>query len=189
MLRLVIFVIAICCTKAASAAGWHDYELPIDPDFKIVRANELDVVLCHHDRTVLAPRSHVGVGPICAYAVTPTYIFSRHYGRSPRNLFAGDTYENVDMTRHFFFVTIKSGADVQGPFDEQAFLNHSAVKAVAPIQWIEPKNPNIAAPLLGSFYFLAVSVLVLGWPVLVVVVAVVAISIAVRRLLCRSRGD
>lgn len=189
MLRPAIFVIAFCFTEPASAAGWHDYELPIDPGFKIVRANELNVVLCHHDRTVLAPRSHVGVGPICAYAVTPTHIFSRHYGRSPRNLFAGDTYENVDTTKHFFFVTIKSGAEVEGPFDEQAFLNHSAVKAVAPIQWIEPKNPNIAAPLFGSLYFLAVSALVLGWPILVAVVAVGTICIVVRSLLFRSRGN
>ena len=197
------------CAGRAEGQGWSDYRLQIDPGFEIIRANSLDVDLCRTGGSlVYFHGDYAGVGPIDGYVVTPTHIFTRHQGRVPRNLFAGDTFEDVDPSRTFYFVVDKVAAstpgkfgfakdvkingvpvaddrppDVFGPFDEPTFLRQPAVQAAAPIKWVEPSNPNAAAPLVGSLMFLAISAVVLGWPIILLVVVVV-----VGYILWRRRG-
>jgi hypothetical protein len=103
------FLIAASCTGRAAAQGWNDYELQIDPGFTIVHANNLDVDLSRTGGSlVYFHGDYPGVGPISGYVVTPTHIFTRHQGRVPRNHFAGDTFENVDPSKTFYFVIEKS---------------------------------------------------------------------------------
>jgi hypothetical protein len=213
-MRHVLTFIVACLLLAvwpgrAEGQGWSDYRIQIDPGFEIVRANSLDIDLCRTGGSlVYFHGDYPNVGPINGYVVTPTHIFTRHQGRVPRNLFAGDTFEEVDPTRTFYFVVDKAAAstpgrfgffenvkingapvddgrpaDVFGPFNEQTFLQQPAVQTAAPVRWVEPSNPSVAKPLLGSLIFLAMSAVVLGWPILVLSFLVVVGYIAWRR--CR----
>ncbi len=193
VLTLVIATLVVAVgSSPAVASGWNDYRLQIDPGFEIVRANSLDVMLCRTGGSIVYFHGdYAGVGPVSGYVVTPTHIFTQHHGRVARNLFAGDTFEDVDPSRTFYFVVDKAAAstpgafgvgasvtingvpqddgrppDVFGPFNEQEFLGQPAVQAVAPVKWLEPSNPNVVAPLAGSLMFLAISAVVLGWPIL-----------------------
>ncbi len=183
MPRLLTLILVLLSTPAAFASGWNDYQLEIDPGFKIFRANSLDVALGRSNGLViLSPRDHPGVGPINAYCVTPTHILTRHHGRAPRNLFAGDSFENVDTTKQFFFVTAKADESVAGPFDEQTFLSQPAVQAVDPVPWVAPSNPNVARPLMGSLRFVVISAIVLRWPIIVLLLTAGAILLVWHRL-------
>jgi hypothetical protein len=208
---IIAFLVVAFCPGLASAQGWNDYQLQVDPGFEIVRANSLDVDLCRSGGSLVYFHGDFpGVGPISGYVVTPTHIFTRHQGRVPRNLFAGDTFENVDPSKTFYFVVDKAAAntpgkfgfgskvtidgvpqddgrpkDVFGPFDEQTFLRQLAVQASVPITWIEPSNPNVVTPIAGSLMFLAISAVVLGWPILLIILVVVVGYVLWRR---RSRG-
>lgn len=187
MQRLAPLILVLACTLPAYGSGWADYELQIDPGFKIVRANALDVGLCQSDGVVILPTGdHAGVGPIYAYAVTPTHILTGHYGRVPRNLFAGDTLENVDTTKRFFFVTKKSDASVSGPFDEQTFLRQAAVQAAAPVTWTEP-SPNVGRRLVGVLFLLMFWLIILGPIVVPLLIAAFGLLLWRRRRRARGR--
>jgi hypothetical protein len=172
-LALLLCVIA-ARPGTAAAQGWSDYELQIDPVFRIVRANDLDVFLARKGGSVVYFHGeYSGVAPINGYIVTETHIFTRHKGRKARNLFAGDTFEDVDPTRTFYFIVDKGVASdeasagritaidgvpttnvgvsgVLGPFDEKTFLQQTVVQSLGAIQWSSPKNPNSGRPnLLG----------------------------------------
>jgi len=171
----------------ADASGWHDYELSIDPAYKIYRCNSLDVCLGHNDGSLIyVPDNHAETGPIVAYNVTSTHIFLRTLGRSPRNLFKGDTFEEIDSCRQFFFVLDKSNDDLAGPFSLADFQAHPVVASLGDIEWIEPRNPNVAMPLIGNLVFLVYSVIILGWPVLFLVAVMAVAWFAFRS---RKRGQ
>ena len=171
-MRYLIGLALFCCTAPALASGWNDYELPISPQHSIVRANSLDVMLCRGSSVILAPTDYPDVGPIVDYAVGNAHIFTRHIGRTPRNLFAGDTFEELDTSQEFFFVVDRNSDSVSGPFSAVQFQANPNVAQAAPIQWQEPSNPNIARPILGSLMFLAFSAIFLGWPLLIVALAI-----------------
>lgn len=137
----VLFLV-LAVSPTSLAVGWADYEVEIDPGFVVVRANSLDVMVSRPGGEIILPTSeHQNVGPLSGYAVTPTHILTRHYGRRSRNLFAGDTFEEVDPMRLYFFVTRKSDAGVTGPLSEQEFLNDPVVRAAGTVRWAEPRHP------------------------------------------------
>ena len=151
------------------ASGWNDYSLTIDPRYEIVRANSLDVVLCRTGgqfgtQVVLMPQTFPGLGPINAYALTPTHVLTRHFGRLPRNRFAGDTFEEVDRTKTYYCLTRRSDDSVVGPLGKAAFLARPEVAGATPVAWTEPSNPNVATPLIGGATFLGITALIFVGP-------------------------
>lgn len=168
-------------TAPALATGWHDYELPISPQHSILRANSLDVMLCRGRSIILVPRDYPDVGPIVEYSVGSSHIFTRHIGRKPRNLFTDDTFEELDYPQEFFFVVDRSSDTVSGPFSSAQFQVNPKVSQEAPIQWEKPRNPNIVIPILGSLIFLAFSVVIFGWPLLLLALLVAVVFIVARR--------
>jgi hypothetical protein len=178
-----LFVLAILATSTnvAGASGWNDYELSIDPGYTIYRCNSLDVCLGHNDGTLIyVPADYAQTGPIDAYNVTPTHIFLRTLGRSPRNLFQGDTFENVDPSRQFFFVFDKAKDSLAGPLSLAEFQTHPVVTDHGDTDWTETRNPNVARPLVGGLMFLAMSAIILGWPILLAIGVAVLIVFVLR---------
>ena len=158
-----LVVVLLVLVPRASATGWNDFTLQIDPHYKIVRANVMDIMLCTVDGFfVIDINEHTDVGPLVGYAVTDTHIFVKHLGREPRNLFAGDTYEEVDAGRQFYFVVRKSDGNVEGPFDESEFHANLTVAANDSVNWKRPRNPNILLPVAGTLFFLAFTAVMFG---------------------------
>jgi hypothetical protein len=213
---LFVFIMALLVVvigpRSVLASGWNDFSLRIDPGFMIVRASDIDIVLCRTDGSLVYNHDdYPGVGPISGYVVSPSHIFARHHGRVPRGRFAGDTFENVDTSRTFYFVVEKASAatpgkfgfaarvttdgvrqddgrpqGVFGPFDEQAFLRQTVGQVSAPFHWIEPSNPNVMKPIVGSLMFLVISAVVLGWPI-VLIFAVIVVGYILWRRRTRDR--
>lgn len=205
-----LLLIALLFTPIrASATGWNDYELQIDPEFWLARNSASEIVLCNSARAIVYHQvDYPGVGRMAEYAVTDSYIFTRHIGSKPRNRFPGDTFEDDDPSREYFFIVRKDGEVVGGPMDRQEeiidrvlhitfrkstphvlgplnrheFDAEPAFGKSAPIHWQTPKNPNFWTPLLGTLMFLAMSALILGWPVLLVMAVLLPISV-----MCYSR--
>ena len=100
---LLVFAIVAYLASAVQASSWNDYKLAIDPAYNIYRNNSLDVCLGRNSGLLIyVPDDHPQSSPIVDYSVTPTHIFLRTLGRSPRNLFEGDTFEEVDLSKEFF---------------------------------------------------------------------------------------
>jgi hypothetical protein len=187
MAHWIIVTLATLFPSLALASGWNDYTLPIDSGYEIVHCNSLDVVLTKSDSgVILMPRDYPGLGPINQYAITPSHIFTRHYGRTPRNLFAGDTFEDVDASKTFFCITSKADNRVSGPFSQSAFEIAPEVQSAGALAWKAPSNPNIVTPVLGALFFLATSAFMLGWPI-AILLGVVAILVIVRRRRAHGR--
>ena len=68
-------------------------------------------------------------------------------------MFAGDTFQNSDSTKEFYFIVSKADDSVIGPLSKTDFVNHSNVLSVDSIEWKVPKNPNVRKPLIGNLYF------------------------------------
>ncbi|MCX5662868.1 MAG: hypothetical protein NTW19_24560 [Planctomycetota bacterium] len=153
-LALVIFFIVVFWPTPGLAIGLSDYTLPIDSRYQICQANGLDVVLAKTDgKIVLRPRDHPALGPIFEYVVTPSFIFTRHYGRTPRNDFPGDTFENVDRNSVFLCITRKEDGLVTGPFSQSDFDSEPAVKNTGAISWRKLENPSNVVPSFGLIDF------------------------------------
>jgi len=178
LLALVVFA---TWANVARASGWNDYDLSIDPDFKIVRCNSLEVCLAHSDgMLVYVPSNYQQTGPIDGYHVTPTHVFLRTLGRLPRNSFEGDTYELVDSTRQFFFVFDKAAGSLAGPYAQEEFQADPAARLCGEIKWTPPINPNVLRPLLGGAMILAVLAVILGVPILLAIGVTAWIACLVR---------
>lgn len=174
---LVIFLLLY--TSPVFASGWNDFELQIDPDFTIFRANSLDVLLCDiNGIVILGPYDYADVGPIVEYAVTGSHIFTRHIGRKLRNLFAGDTLEEIDPSREFFFIVNKTSKKVSGPFNLTQFQLHPVVQPSSPVPWKAPRNPNIWMPLAGSLMALGYILIIYGGSIaLILLVACIPLAL------------
>lgn len=102
MLRLRIMLIAtiglLCFPPCARGQGWADYDYTIGNGYTLFRANSMDVCVTRGNSVVVFGDTQNGAGPIVQYAVTPTHIYTRHAGRKLRNLFPGDTFEDIDHT-------------------------------------------------------------------------------------------
>ena len=167
----------------ACASGWNDYELTIAPGYKIVRCNSLDVCLGNDDGLVIyAPSNYANTGPIVGYSVTDTHILLRTLGQTPRKLFDGDTFENVDPSQEYYFVFYKSNDQLEGPFSLAEFRSHAVVKEIGQPEWTKPTNPNMVLPVAGGLMFLAFSAAILG-----IVIGLVVAIIGVLMSLVRGR--
>jgi hypothetical protein len=156
MVRRAIVSALLLASAPAYATGWTDFELRIDPDFTIVRANALDVVLCRADgRVVLYPTDYPGIGPIIAYAVTQDHIVTHHHGRALRQAFPNDRFEEVDRLRDYFFITTKRDARVIGPLDADGLLQQPAILAAGELAWSPVRNPSIPLRVMGEILMLA----------------------------------
>lgn len=155
-LRCAIMFAALLVSAPADATGWTDFELRIDSDFTIVRANTLDVVLCRADgRVVLDPADYPGIGPIIAYAVTQDHIVTHHHGRALRQQFPNDGFEAVDRLRDYFFITTKRDARVIGPLDAKGLLQQPAILAAGELAWSPVRNPSIPLRVMDGVLTLA----------------------------------
>lgn len=95
MKRIAIILMLLMSASACLATGWHDYELDIGDGYTIFRANSFDLDISHDRRSLIGPNSFSEIGPVYGYCVTADFIFARAYGRNMRNLFEGDTFEDM----------------------------------------------------------------------------------------------
>lgn len=154
-MRFLLPILLLFLQSPTYASGWGDYRLSIDPDYDIVRCNALDVVLAtKNNRVILGPHSFPKLGPIIEYCVTSEYIFTHHYGRLPRNAFAGDSFEEVDASQSYFCITNKQSNSVAGPFDRESFTDQQEVVMTGHISWQQPRRFNFFTPLVVVFCFM-----------------------------------
>ena len=150
--RCLTFLFTLLCLQVvARGSGWSDFELPIDSEYSIVRANAQDIVLCRSSIVIV----DADQGPIVEYAVTPTHIFTHHRD------------DQVD----WFYVVRKDTAEVVGPFAPDVFQAHPVTTAVHELNWQVPRNPNPEQALAGKLMFLPFAlVILLGPPALLAIV-------------------
>lgn len=185
-LKAIVPVFLLMCS-CCFASGWHDFELDIGDGYTICRTSTMHISLgkTSGGSFVLSPSRYDGVGPIVSYSNTTKFIFTRNIGRQDRNLFAGDTFQNPDSTKEYYFIVSKEDDSVIGPLSEADFVNHPNVLSVGSIEWTVPKNPDFWGPLLGNLYFcvLSIPILIIGfawqlrWLLLVLGLAVIVILI------------
>ena len=123
--------------------------MDIGDGYQIFRANTQDIVIIKGDEILLGT-----MGPIVLYQATPEYIFTKHAGLTPRNLFEDDTFYDIDKTISFFYILNKVNDKILGPFPEDKFLQRPEVIALGTLDMKRPKNPNFWTPLLGTMMFL-----------------------------------
>lgn len=147
--------ILVFASRSGIASGWTDFELDVDDGYRIIRANDLDVGLWgeSNSNSIYHPRDQPDTGPVSHFYVTGSHIFLKTWGRSPRNLFEGDTFEDVDQSREFFFVYDKVSDNLSRPLSQDEFVRHDAVIDEEAFHWTSVKNPNVLVPLIGLFLF------------------------------------
>lgn len=173
---LVVLVSLAVVPASASGSGWNDYSLRIDDKYEIVRCNTMDIGLCSGGRFIVIPRPSNPIGPIFGYSVTPSHIFTRHYGRKPRNLSPRDTLELVDRSKVYYCIVRKADDSVSGPMDATAFWSQPDVRSAGDLSWTTPSNPNPVAVRDVSLMLLALWLLVVVGPILLVVALLVVIG-------------
>jgi len=169
----LILSVALFYVSDCFAIGWGDYALDIGNGFTIYKCNTLDISLAKNNTIILHPYDFDHLGPISAYCATKDFVFTKNLGRKPRNHFEGDTLDNVDPSKDFYFIISKKAGQVMGPFSESEFTNHSLIKASGSINWKHPKNPNFFLPLLRSLMalsFLAIHYFWITIPFLILMV-------------------
>lgn len=123
----------------------------------------MDVCIGKSDTSlILCPSDFNNVGPVIKYITTAKYIFTINNGRKPRNEFIGDTFENIDTSKEFYFLITKETDNIIGPMSKIEFEKQPAVTSLAPLEWKTPTNPNFWLPFLGGIIFLALSVPILA---------------------------
>jgi len=122
--------------------------LPHGYDF--VRCNSLETVVCRSSAVVFSPLDYPDSGPIREYTADANRLYIRTVGRTPRNLFAGDTFENVDETQTFFFTVTRATDTVIGPLNEREFTTQFG--NLDSFSWKQPRHPMqyIVFGILGS---------------------------------------
>jgi len=188
---LSIVVLALTASCACIAQGWNDFELDIGDGYSIVKCNSLDICVCKARGMILYPQDYHSVGPVDQYFTTKDFIFTKNLGRKPRHLFKGDTFEDIDTTKEFFFIITKGSDVVAGPFTRSEFLRDSRVARAGPIRWRVPRNPNILLPLLGTLLFLACSIPILAIKYFWITLPMLwlAILVVLWRVIIKTRGN
>ena len=186
MKRITIMLAVLLTTLVCHAVGWNDFTLDIGDGYNVFRANSMDVCIGKADRSlILYPRDHDKVGPVVRYITTPDYILTKNFGRIPRNLFEGDTFQNVDPSQEYFFVIAKANDEVLGPFLEDEFMKRPEVTSLGDLDWLIPKNPNFWLPLFGSLMFLVIAIPILAikffWITVLMIVAVLLLIRHIRK--------
>ena len=163
MKSLIIISALFLSASLCFASGWNDFDLDIGDGYQIVRCNSLDVLLRKTNGPLLInPDEYNKVGPIVRYINTPDYIFTMNYGKKIRNLFEGDTFQDVDSEQSYFFILKKGNDEITGPLSQQEFETRPEVAALMPISWQVPKNPNFWLPFFGMVIFIAISIPILA---------------------------
>lgn len=146
MRRVHIFIISgllmALGTLPVEAFGWKDSRNDLGDGYGIIRLSSLEVCVKNADGAVIFnPLNYGGVGPLELYSLKPGFIFTKNAGLEE----TGDGDPAVDSTRHFYFVIHKGTDEVEGPFSEAEFINHSEVGAEANtgLDWQAPRRLNI----------------------------------------------
>lgn len=160
----LLFVTALLC-----GSGWNDYALDIGGGYQIVRANSFDVSLCNDRREVIGPWSYRGIGPLYEYSQVEGYIFTKHYGATTRDepgAAAGWSIRDLDRSTTHYFLLRKSDGYIDGPLTKEQFDQNLKSLNLVVNKWNTPRNPNILLPLIGSLWFIVVSIpfLVIKYP-------------------------
>lgn len=147
------------------ATGWNDYSLDIGDGYMVFRANSMDVSIgkVAGGGLILYPDDYEEeVGPVVAYEMKNEYILTKNAGRISRNLFEGDTFENVDYSQEWYFLIPKTTDKPLGPYEEGEFLGILKEKGINNLDWVRPENPNFWTPLLGGLMFIAIAIPILA---------------------------
>jgi hypothetical protein len=187
--RVAAILLFAAISSVCLASGWHDYSLDIGDGYSIVRCNSLQIIVANaHGQILIGPDcDHYDdpVGPVVEYATTERFVFTRNLGKRARNLFVGDTFQDVDPTQEFFFILAKGTDAVTGSLTRQEFSSRPEVTAASPIGWCTPRNPNFWLPLGGDLLFLAYSIPILSvmyfWVTVPLVAAVILLIAHIRR--------
>lgn len=163
MNRILTILTLLFISGSAHASGWNDYSLDIGDGYMVFRANSMDVCIGRTGGSlILYPQDFAEVGPVVAYDMKSEFILTKNAGRVPRNLFEGDTFENVDSGKEWYFLIPKATNEPLGPFTETAFLDILEEKGIQNVEWVKPRNPNFWTPLLGSLVFIAIAIPILA---------------------------
>lgn len=142
------------------ASGWGDFSLDIGDGYSVYRCNSLDVCIGKADGSlILYPDKHESVGPVIQYITTPQYVFTKNLGRKHRDMFEGDTFQNIDTSQEFFFIIFKGTDKVAGPLSKDEFMIRPEISGSGQLDWKTPRNPNFWLPLVGNTIFLVVIIL------------------------------
>ena len=188
MKALVIALSLFCTDGFLQASGWNDFRLDIGDGYTVLRANSLDISIGKESGgIILWPLEYESVGPVVGYQMKENYILAKTAGRTLRNHFEGDTYENVDTGREFFFIIPKATDEPLGPFTEEAFTAVLKEKEIENEKWTRPVNPNFWTPLLGSLMFLAIAIPFLAIRYFYITIPIIILAIwAFRKLRTRK---
>jgi uncharacterized membrane protein len=173
------------------ASGWNDYNLDIGDGYMVFRANSMDVCIGQTGGSlILYPQDYAEVGPVIAYDMRTDFILTKNAGRIPRNLFEGDTFENVDYEKEWHFLIPKATNEPLGPFTETVFLNVLEEKGIQNIEWVRPRNPNFWTPLLGGLMFIAIAIPILAIKYFYISVPLIALLVlGIIRLLKKRKQN
>ena len=150
--RILAILALIFLAGSAHASGWNDYSLDIGDGYKVFRANSLQVCIVKTAGSIviLDPMSYPEVGPVVAYDMKKDFILTKNAGRGPRNQFKGDTFDDVDYKRDWYFLIPKANNEPLGPYTKETFMRVLKEKGIEDVEWVEPQNPNFWTPLLGG---------------------------------------
>jgi uncharacterized membrane protein len=190
MKRIFVILMLLLWSSVCFASGWNDFTLDIGDGYNVFRANSMDVCIGKEDGSlILYPDKYNNVGPVIRYITSPEFIFTKNLGRKPRNLFDGDTFQDIDSSQEFFFIISKGTDEVVGPLSASQFHSRPEVASLASLDWQIPKNPNFWLPLFGSLMFLAIAILILAIKYLWITVPVIIVFVLLIRSLRKKRKE
>jgi hypothetical protein len=151
---LTASVLVLLAPNSIWATGWLDYKLDIGGGFAIYRTNAFEVSLGGSDGSLLiCPSDFPGqVGPLREYAITESVVATRHSGVRPHA--ANPSLPTADDSIEWFFLVKRASSTAIGPMTRADFERLHPSR----LAWRQPSNPNFWRPLLGTLYFLALSV-------------------------------
>ncbi len=156
MNRILAILALMFLAGSAHASGWNDYSLDIGDGYKVFRADSMQVCIVRtaDSIVILDPMSYPEVGPVVAYDMKKDFILTKNAGRGRRNQFKGDTFDDVDYKRDWYFLIPKANNEPLGPYTKETFMRVLKEKGIEDVEWVEPQNPNFWTPLLGGLMFL-----------------------------------
>ncbi len=178
MNRILAILALVSISGSAHATGWNDYSLDIGDGYMIFRANSMEVCIGQTGGSlILYPQDFAEVGPVVAYDMKSEFILTKNAGRVLRDLFEGDTFENVDYGKEWYFLIPKTTNEPLGPFTKTAFLDAIKGKGIQNIEWVEPRNPNFWTPLLGNLMFIAIAIPILAIKFFYISISLIALMV------------
>ena len=125
--------------------------------------NTLDISIGKSDGLIiLDPRNFEKVGPVVSYQMLDLFILAKTKGRKDRHLFQGDTFQEVDYEKEYYFILRKSDDFIYGPYNPAQFQDKINELKIAPTEWVQPENPNRHISIIGSLIFVAIAIPILA---------------------------